>query len=70
MPGGVRRTDAKEGDLLRFHMAGPATAGEYHCSSCGYGVTVQAALPRCPMCQGESWEAAPGPLVRIERILP
>jgi len=29
---------------------------EYHCSECGYGVTIVRALPLCPMCGGTSWE--------------
>ena len=28
----------------------------FHCSSCGYGVTIVRALPICPMCGGSSWE--------------
>jgi rubrerythrin len=38
--------------------AGDRAVGEYHCSECGYGVSVQQRLPRCPMCRGEVWEAA------------
>ncbi|HEX3805599.1 MAG TPA: hypothetical protein VHV52_02360 [Gaiellaceae bacterium] len=44
---------------------GATAAGAYHCSSCGYGVTVQSTLPLCPMCGGKTWEAAGwGPVSR------
>jgi rubredoxin len=36
-------------------MGAPAK-GEFHCSDCGYGVTVHTKLPRCPMCGGGAWE--------------
>jgi rubrerythrin len=39
-----------------FYAAGTAAAGEFHCSDCGYGVSVQQQLPVCPMCGGTSWE--------------
>jgi rubredoxin len=45
------------GDYVDFHATGAAVDGAFRCSSCGYGVTVQARLPRCPMCGGTSWEA-------------
>jgi lipopolysaccharide biosynthesis regulator YciM len=62
--------DAGEGDLVVFRRAGAEAPGRYHCTECGYGVTVQTVLPRCPMCQGESWElVAPGPLERAEPLL-
>jgi len=54
----VRRLDPRDGDYVEFATAGSAAPGAYHCSSCGYGVTIQATLPRCPMCGGTSWEAA------------
>jgi rubrerythrin len=38
------------------HATGDAAAGEFHCRQCGYGVTVQRLLPRCPMCGGTAWE--------------
>jgi hypothetical protein len=50
-----RRT--REGDYVEFHVAGSPATGEYHCADCGYGVTVQAVLPQCPMCAGTSWES-------------
>jgi rubrerythrin len=43
-------------EYVEFFSAGSADPGEYRCASCGYGVTVQSTLPRCPMCAGTSWE--------------
>jgi rubrerythrin len=45
-------------EFVDFYATGASAKGEFHCSECGYGVTVHAALPRCPMCGGESWEQA------------
>jgi rubrerythrin len=42
-----------------FAGAGDTAAGSFHCVECGYGVTVQRALPLCPMCGGDAWEQAP-----------
>jgi len=39
--------------------AGQAARGEFRCADCGYGVTIRRALPACPMCRGEDWEAWP-----------
>jgi rubrerythrin len=47
-----------EDELVPFATAGDPAAGAYHCSSCGYGVTVSTRLPACPMCGGEAWEPA------------
>jgi hypothetical protein len=47
------------GDYVRFWAAGERAKGEFHCSDCGYGVTVHRELPACPMCACESWEQAP-----------
>ena len=44
------------GDFVEFLSTGDRVKGEYHCSDCGYGVTVHTALPRCPMCGGGAWE--------------
>jgi rubrerythrin len=44
--------------------AGAAAVGEFRCRSCGYGVTVQRALPICPMCGGTEWEQASRPFGR------
>jgi rubrerythrin len=45
-----------DGDFVEFVPAGAAAEGEYHCSRCGYGVTVRTSLPQCPMCAGTTWE--------------
>lgn len=47
--------DGAEG-FVEFHPSGARAKGEFHCSECGYGVTVFTELPRCPMCGGASWE--------------
>ena len=41
---------------VHFHASGARAKGEFHCSECGYGVTVFSVLPRCPMCGGAAWE--------------
>jgi rubredoxin len=51
---GVDRHD----DYVEFVRAGAPAAGAYRCSGCGYGVTVRASLPSCPMCGGTTWEQA------------
>jgi rubredoxin len=43
-------------EFVAFWKSGARATGEFHCSECGYGVTVSHVLPRCPMCGGESWE--------------
>lgn len=53
-----RRSHEQEGDFIEFVLAGTAVNGEFRCSGCGYGVTLQAALPHCPMCAGSTWEAS------------
>lgn len=42
--------------FVQFHATGDPAVGEFHCSECGYGVTVHRELPRCPMCGGTAWE--------------
>ena len=32
--------------------AGASARGEFHCTECGYGITVHHILPTCPMCRG------------------
>ena len=44
---------------LPLHSAGSPGAGQYRCATCGYGITVRAPLPVCPMCASRSWEAVP-----------
>jgi rubrerythrin len=48
-----------EDEVVPFATAGDEAAGAYHCSGCGYGVTVSTRLPVCPMCGGDVWEPAP-----------
>jgi len=43
-------------DYVAFVSAGEHVKGEFHCSECGYGVTIYRALPLCPMCGNGSWE--------------
>ena len=50
---------ARPDEFVEFWPSGTTVTGEFHCSECGYGVTVRSALPRCPMCGGESWEQVP-----------
>jgi rubrerythrin len=40
----------------QFLGAGAPAQGAFQCAECGYGVAVQASLPRCPMCGGSAWE--------------
>jgi rubrerythrin len=55
----ARFTTSSEADgYVEFIRAGQVATGEFHCSNCGYGVTVHAALPACPMCAGKIWEQA------------
>lgn len=54
--------------FVQFFEAGTPTRGELHCADCGYGVTVQAKLPVCPMCGGGAWEqSAWSPISRAAR---
>ena len=60
------RVDSEDG-YVGFFLAGERAKGEFHCSECGYGVTVYRALPVCPMCAGESWEqTAWSPITRSQ----
>ena len=52
----IEGSGAATEDYVEFWATGQAVKGEFHCSDCGYGVTVHSTLPRCPMCSGESWE--------------
>jgi rubrerythrin len=51
---------------VEFFSAGARAVGEYQCSECGYGVSVQQRLPRCPMCSGEAWEPVAGAGLRLQ----
>ncbi|HVA30974.1 MAG TPA: hypothetical protein VMU58_06860 [Gaiellaceae bacterium] len=39
-----------------YLVTGEPAVGEFRCRGCGYGVIVQRALPRCPMCSGTAWK--------------
>ncbi len=56
----AEQTESSTTDVgyVEFFSTGDAVKGEYHCSSCGYGVAVYRTLPRCPMCGGTVWEPA------------
>ena len=57
------------GDYIEFVETGARVKGEFHCSECGYGVTVYRTLPVCPMCGGEQWEqSAWSPLSRARSV--
>jgi rubrerythrin len=47
---------ASPDEFVEFVSTGQLVKGEFHCSDCGYGVTVHRELPRCPMCGGDAWE--------------
>jgi hypothetical protein len=55
----TRALASESADYVEFLPAGTAVVGAYHCAGCGYGVTLRAVLPPCPMCSGTTWEAAP-----------
>ena len=55
----ARKLDSTGGDFVEFVATGAPAAGAFHCAGCGYGVTVQATLPKCPMCGGTTWERGP-----------
>jgi len=46
-------------ESVEFFATGIKVAGQYRCAECGYGITIHAELPVCPMCSGRSWEATP-----------
>lgn len=56
MLGQAREVEEGQSGFVEFVTTGAPAAGAFHCSSCGYGVTVQATLPQCPMCNGTTWE--------------
>ena len=62
---GTRIESSRTAEYMAFVGAGERALGEYHCSTCGYGVSVQARLPRCPMCRGVRWEPAAGPRLQL-----
>ena len=65
---GVTRASIDE--YVEFWPSGQAVKGEFHCSSCGYGVTIVRALPVCPMCGGRAWEQSTwSPFSRAHSLL-
>jgi len=61
---------AAQDEYVRFWSTGARAKGEFHCSDCGYGVTVHNKLPRCPMCGGGAWEQAEWhPFTRERQLL-
>ena len=56
---GIEVSRVPADDYVEFWATGQAVKGEFHCSECGYGVTIVRALPLCPMCGGTSWEQSP-----------
>lgn len=59
MTQGTQTTKTATGDYVEFWATGQSAKGEFHCSDCGYGVTIVRALPPCPMCGCTSWEQSP-----------
>jgi rubrerythrin len=53
---GIEKLAREQGDYVEFVTTGAPATGAFHCSACGYGVTVQSTLPQCPMCNGTTWE--------------
>jgi hypothetical protein len=51
-----RRPDTINDEYIAFVAAGSRATGQYRCAQCGYGITIHAKLPVCPMCAGTSWE--------------
>ena len=65
----VRKLGSQDGDFVEFARTGTQAAGEYHCSGCGYGVTIHSLLPQCPMCAGTLWEQTPwSPFTRATKL--
>jgi hypothetical protein len=50
------KPDTTKDDYIAFVPAGSRATGQYRCAECGYGITIHAKLPVCPMCAGTSWE--------------
>jgi rubrerythrin len=66
MPEGAQIESPTSAGYVTFVGAGERAVGEYYCSECGYGVSVQQRLPRCPMCSGEMWEPAAGAGLQLQ----
>lgn len=52
----TERVARTHSDYVEFVTTGAPATGAFHCSACGYGVTVSSTLPQCPMCNGTTWE--------------
>jgi rubrerythrin len=52
------RLRREDDGFVTFFAAGDPATGEFRCSDCGYGVSIQRVLPVCPMCGGTAWEHA------------
>jgi rubrerythrin len=60
MTGRVRIESLEASGYVEFFTSGQQVIGEFRCSDCGYGVSVNRhELPQCPMCGGSSWEQSP-----------
>ncbi len=57
-------------DYVAFRQAGEQAKGAYHCTDCGYGVTIYRELPACPMCSGTAWEETGWSPMTRARITP
>ena len=69
MTEGAETTGSTSDGYVQFWVAGDSVKGEFHCSDCGYGVTIVRALPPCPMCGCTSWEQSPwSPFTRSQRL--
>jgi len=53
---GTQVRAAADNGFLPFLLAGEPAAGDFRCSGCGYGVSIDRILPLCPMCGGSSWQ--------------
>jgi hypothetical protein len=70
MTQGIETSRAATDDYVEFWTSGQTVKGEFHCSECGYGVTIVRVLPLCPMCGGASWEQFPwSPFTRSHQVL-
>jgi rubrerythrin len=54
----IERIAREPSEYVEFVTTGAPATGAFHCSACGYGVTVQSTLPQCPMCNVTTWERA------------
>ena len=50
------RPETTTDDFVPFVTAGARATGQFRCADCGYGITIHAELPICPMCAGTTWE--------------